>query len=162
MVETCSKRMMAEIQGDFVVFLIGMRMNKPWKINKWWPIVRAMRRMLKELENSPPETGYLGHTVLGLGAIVQYWRSFGHLEDYSRSPNHLHWPAWLEFNRRMKECRCDVGIWHETYQIRSGEFETIYSGMPLHGLAKAAGAALITPSSDRARQRINLRPETTL
>ena len=27
-------RMTAEIEGDFVVFLIGMRINKPWKIHK--------------------------------------------------------------------------------------------------------------------------------
>lgn len=159
--EVYANRMMAEIQGDFVVFLIGMRINKPWTINKWWPIVRAMRKMLKELENSASQTGYLGHTVLGPGAMVQYWRSFAQLEHYARSPDHLHWPAWLEFNRRIKECRGDVGIWHETYQIRSGEYETIYSGMPLHGLAKAAAATIISARSDSARQRMNLRPGTT-
>ncbi len=32
----------ANIEGDFVVFLIGMRINKPWKIHRWWPVLRAM------------------------------------------------------------------------------------------------------------------------
>ena len=26
------QRMTAEVDGDFVVFLIGMRINKPWKV----------------------------------------------------------------------------------------------------------------------------------
>lgn len=28
-------RMSADIEGDFVVFLVGMWFNKPWKIYKW-------------------------------------------------------------------------------------------------------------------------------
>ena len=42
-------RWTAEIEGDFVVFLIGMRVNKPWKVHKWLPVFLAMPRMLKEL-----------------------------------------------------------------------------------------------------------------
>ena len=40
------ERMTAEIEGDFVVFLIGMRINKPWKIHKWLPVFLAMPKML--------------------------------------------------------------------------------------------------------------------
>ncbi|OFA03606.1 monooxygenase family protein [Duganella sp. HH101] len=36
-----SERLTAEVEGDFVVFLIGMRINKPWKIHKWLPVVLA-------------------------------------------------------------------------------------------------------------------------
>ena len=28
------KRLTASLDGDFVVFLIGMRINKPWQIHK--------------------------------------------------------------------------------------------------------------------------------
>ena len=42
-------RMAAQIEGDFVVFLIGMRINKPWKLHKWLPVFLGMPRMLKEL-----------------------------------------------------------------------------------------------------------------
>lgn len=74
----------AQIEGDFVVFLIGTRINKPWKINKWMPTIAAMTRMLKELEAPPPEAGCLGWTSLGLTSFLQYWRSFDHLEAYAR------------------------------------------------------------------------------
>ena len=43
-----SERMAAEMEGDFVVFAIGMRVNKAWKLHKWLPVASAMRRMLKE------------------------------------------------------------------------------------------------------------------
>ena len=42
MSKTISERMTAEIEGEFVVFLIGMRINKPWKIHKWLPVFLAV------------------------------------------------------------------------------------------------------------------------
>jgi hypothetical protein len=86
-------RMAAEIEGDFVVFLIGMRINKPWKVHRWWPVFTAMPRMIRELERAGPETGFLGHNGLGLGGIVQYWRSFDHLEQFARDAGGQHWAA---------------------------------------------------------------------
>ena len=32
----------------FVVFLIGMRLNRPLRIEKWWPVFQAMPRMIRE------------------------------------------------------------------------------------------------------------------
>ena len=80
------ERMAAEIEGDFVVFIIGMRVNRPWKLHKWVPVFLAMPRMLKELKQQP-ESGFLGSISGGL-LIVQYWRSFEHLEAYARSHDH--------------------------------------------------------------------------
>ena len=31
----------------------------------------------------------------------------------------------------------DVGIWHETYLVRAGEYENIYGNMPPYGLGLA-------------------------
>jgi hypothetical protein len=146
------RRVTARIEGDFVVFLIGMRVNKPWKVHKWLPVFLAMPRMLKELEKHP-ESGFLGH-IFGPGVIVQYWRSFAHLEAYARNPNDLHWPAWKDFNQAMGKSRGDVGIWHETYMVRAGEYECVYSGMPPFGLAKASGQTDVTGSLDSARGRL--------
>jgi hypothetical protein len=115
--------MAAEIDGDFVVFLIGMRINKPWKPHKWLPVLLAMPRMLKELKEHP-ESGFLGSAAAGL-LTVQYWRSFEHLEAYARSHDHEHWPAWVAFNKRTAASRGDVGIWHETYLVRAGDYEAI-------------------------------------
>jgi Domain of unknown function (DUF4188) len=153
MSEVIASRVTGRIEGDFVVFLIGMRINKPWKLHKWLPVARAMPGMLKELEAAPPDVGFLGHTGLGK-VIVQYWRSFDHLERYAGKRDALHWPAWVAFNRRMKESRGDVGIWHETYKVHAGDYEAIYSGMPPFGLGVAGARAAVTEINDSARQRL--------
>jgi hypothetical protein len=143
----------AQIKGDFVVFLIGMRINKPWKLHKWLPVFRSMPRMIAELERKP-ESGFLGH-IFSFGVIVQYWRSFEHLETYARDPNHLHWPAWTDFNKRVGRSRGDVGIWHETYKVSSGQYECVYSGMPTFGLAKASQTVDAIGNLESARGRIS-------
>jgi len=147
-----SKRVTADIEGDFVVFLIGMRINKPWKLHKWLPVFRAMPKMIRELERRP-ESGFLGH-IMSFGVIVQYWRSFEHLEAYARDPDRLHWPAWVDFNKRVGTSRGDVGIWHETYKVRAGEYESVYSGMPPFGLAKASQLVDAVGPRDSARGRL--------
>ncbi len=120
MAQVIARRMTTQIEGDFVVFLIGMRINKPWKLHKWIPVFLAMPKMLKELERHP-ESGFLGH-IFGSKVIVQYWRSFEHLERYARTTDQLHWPAWVAFNKRTGNSREDVGIWHETYLVRAHEY----------------------------------------
>jgi hypothetical protein len=144
-------RMAAEIEGDFVVFVIGMRINKPWKVHKWLPVFLGMPRMLKELKRQP-ESGFLGSISGGL-LIVQYWRSFEELETYARSHDRLHWPAWVAFNKRTARSRGDVGIWHETYLVRAGEYEAIYSGMPRFGLGQAGKLVSAVGRKESARGR---------
>ena len=145
-------RVTAQIDGDFVVFLIGMRINKPWKVHKWIPAFIAMPAMIRELQ-SRPESGFLGH-VMGMGVIVQYWRSFDHLEAYARAHDRLHWPAWVAFNRRVGASRGDVGIWHETYKVRAGEYECVYSGMPPFGLGKVTRSTEASGQLETARGRL--------
>jgi len=152
MADVVPKRVTAKIEGDFVVFLIGMRINRLWKVHKWLPVGRAMLRMLVELERKPA-AGFLG-AIRSPGLIIQYWRSFEHLEAYARDPNQLHWPAWTEFNRTVGQSRGDVGIWHETYQIRAGAYECVYSGMPPFGLAKASLAVDAVGHLESARGRL--------
>lgn len=146
------QRMTAEIDGDFVVFIIGVRINRPWKVHKWLPVVLSMPRMLRELA-AHPEAGLLA-TLVGFPAIVQYWRSFEHLERYARSHDHAHWPAWVDFNKRVRVSSGDVGIWHETYLVRAGEFEAVYGAMPRIGLARAGRHVPVQGSRDSARARL--------
>ena len=155
MAKLYAQRMTSELDGDFVVFLIGMRINKPWKPHKWLPVLLAMPRMLKELR-SRPECGCLGYTQAGL-TVIQYWRSFDDLESYARSRDASHWPAWVDFNRRMKTSRDDVGIWHETYRIAPGAYEAVYSGMPPYGLGRVGKLAPAGAGRESARQRISAR-----
>jgi len=140
------------MEGEFVVFLIGMRVNKPWKLHKWLPVFLAMPKMLKELE-ARPESGFLGHSGLGK-IIVQYWRSFEQLETYARDKESRHWPAWVDFNRRVGNSRDDVGIWHETYLIKPGNYEAVYSGMPPFGLGKVGKLVVATGKREGARDRM--------
>ena len=102
MAQLIRRRVTAQIEGDFVVFLIGMRINRFWKVWKWLPVFRAMPRILRELEQRP-EAGLLAaRTYLGSPRrpmLVQYWRSFEQLEAYARSRDAEHWPAWSPSTR---------------------------------------------------------------
>lgn len=154
MANTINQRMTADFEGDFVVFLIGMRINRLWKPHKWMPVARAMPRMLKELSQKP-ESGFLGFQMLGgvPPVIVQYWQSFEHLEAYAKDRDGQHYPAWREFNKQIRS-NGDVGIWHETYQVRAGEYECIYNNMPRYGLGKIGELVPATGRRESASQRI--------
>lgn len=147
-----SQRMTVEIEGDFVVFLIGMRINKPWMIHKWWPVFSAMPRMVRELR-AHPELGMLG-CIFGTKVIVQYWKSFEQLEAYARSKDSEHLPAWKSFNEKVSKTRGDVGIWHETYRVGAGEYECVYSGMPAFGLGTAGELVPAGGRKETARGRL--------
>jgi hypothetical protein len=95
-------RYAAEIDGDFVVFLIGARLNKPWlAVPSFLDLGgrrRGMQAMLDYLTEHP-EKGLLGYRM-GFSTIVQYWRSFEHLEAFARDEELLHREAWLQWYRR--------------------------------------------------------------
>ena len=152
----------AHIDGDFVVFIIGMRINRPWKPHKWLPVLMAMPPMVKELEASP-ESGFLGASqgfLSGGPALVQYWRSFEDLERYARDAEARHMPAWRKFNQRVRGSG-DVGIWHETYRVHAGDYEAIYGNVPRIGLAAAGQHLPLVGSSATAARRIGARPDDT-
>jgi hypothetical protein len=149
-------RMTARPEGDFVVFLIGMRFNKPWLVHKWWPVSAAMPRMLAELYRQPA-LGFLSHELwVGRTILVlQYWRDLESLAAYARAKDAAHLPAWRRFNQAIGSDG-SVGIWHETYQVRAGAHESVYVNMPAFGLGKVgplveAGGPLAT-AAGRLRQ----------
>ena len=37
-----TEKMTATMEGDFVLFLTGMRFNQPWKVHQWLPVVLSM------------------------------------------------------------------------------------------------------------------------
>ena len=147
--------MTADIDGEFVLFLIGMRINKPLKIHKWLPVTLAMPRMLKELYQHPElgfisQESWLGRTTI----MVQYWRSFEQLENYAKSKTSVHLPAWTEFNKHVGSDG-DVGIWHETYLSKKGQYECIYNNMPIFGLGNVGAHVPATGKRKVARDRMN-------
>ena len=154
MAKTINQRMTSEIEGNFVVFIIGMRINKFWKFHKWLPVGMAMPKMLKELSQRP-ESGFLGFQNLGgiPPVMLQYWRSFEHLEEYAKDRNSSHYPAWKEFNTKVRS-NGDVGIWHETFKVRAGEYECIYNNMPKFGLGKVGSFIPAAGKKEYAAGRI--------
>src|SRR4029450_753412 len=158
MANVIADRMTARVDGEIVVFLIGMRINRFWKIHKWLPVALAMPRMLRELKEDPL-SGFLGvEAWIGNPTIaLQYWRSFEDLERYAKDSARLHRPAWATFNRAVAS-NGDVGIWHETYRVRPGDFECIYNNMPLFGLARATRWVPAQGRRESAGGRMSLRP----
>lgn len=147
-------RFSADIDDEFVVFLIGMRFNKPWKVRQWWPVATAMPKMLGALHQHP-ELGCLGYqSWIGRTTLmVQYWRDFASLDRFARDKELPHLEPWRRFNRAVRDSG-DVGIWHETYRVRAGEYEAIYGNMPVFGLAAAARHVPVGRKAQAAAARI--------
>ena len=148
-------RFSAQIEGDFVVFIIGMRINKLWKLHKWIPVASAMGPMIKELMTHPDKgllgmRQYFGRTTM----MVQYWRTFEQLEAFSRDKDDPHLKAWRKFNDRVGSSG-DVGVYHETYRVAAGAYECVYANMPVLGLAKAGQHVPVARRGDTARERIS-------
>jgi len=147
-------RMTARLEGDFVVFLIGMRINKPLHVHKWLPVAAAMPRMIKELYRQP-ELGFLhAETWFARNMImVQYWRSMEQLLAYAKNKDAQHLPAWQAFNRAVGTDG-SVGIWHESYAVSAGCYENIYVNMPAFGLANAGLLQPATGGLQSAAERL--------
>ena len=145
------------IDDDFVVFLIGMRINQPWKIWKWFPVFVSMPRMLKELSLNrnlglKSYELWMGRTIL----VLQYWDSHEKLMSYAHDKESEHVPAWKAFNKKVANNDC-VGIWHETYLVQSGHSECMYVHMPAFGLGKAGELISASGKLRTARGRIESR-----
>lgn len=148
-------RHMAEIDGDFVVFLIGARISLRHPIRMFRDLGGrrgGMPAMLKYLEEHP-ERGLLGYTM-GFPVIVQYWRSFDHLEAFARDTSDPHARTWREYYRRQAAHGEGAGIWHETYLVRAGRYEAVYNNMPAVGLGRAGR---LVPMGEASTARLRLR-----
>jgi hypothetical protein len=145
-------RFTAEFDDELVVFLIGSQIHKPFRFRQWLPVAKAMRAMQMEIA-AHPEIGCLHIENFGgrRNISVQYWRSFEELERFARSDEWSHLPAWREFNKLIRDSG-DLGIWHETYQVGAGAFETMYGNMPRFGLAVAGRHVPAGASSTAARR----------
>ncbi len=148
-------RFTADTDGPFVVFLIGMRINKFLAFPKWVPTALAMGPMLRSLAQDP-ESGFLGGEPFlypgGVG-LIQYWRSADDLERFARSPQEPHLKAWQRFNKAVGKDG-SVGIWHETYQVAAGAYEVIYANMPRFGLSAATRHVPVGKRGETARERL--------
>ncbi len=153
MADVIGQRMTHQHSGELVVFLIGMRINRWWRVDQWLPVFLAMPKMLAELSRDS-SSGFLGYRLtFGAGGpvVVQYWSSSDALYAYAGNPQAEHRPAWTRFNGQARKVPGAVGIWHETFQVERAE--SVYVYMPVSGLAKATEAIPVRSNSARARDR---------
>lgn len=139
---------------DVTVFLIGMRFNQPWRIDRAWPVFTAMPKMLIHLGKTayPGLLGYemwFGRTT----NLVMYWRSPEELQAFAADPEAPHLKPWRRFMKESKEHPA-VGIWHETYRVPAQDREAVYVNMPEFGLAKATRHVPVAPGLSTAKARM--------
>lgn len=153
---------------ELVVFLLGMTVRKPWRLDQLGFATYAMARMQAELiknRNADASIGYLGgYNAMALHGptVVQYWRSFDDLEHYARADDRRHRPAWLKMYRLAHDAKSvGMGLWHETYSVPAGAHETIYGNMRPIGLAKAVGAQPMERRGRTSRERLNAHAAAT-
>lgn len=152
-----AERVTTRAEGDVVVFLIGMRINRWRAVRHWVPAFAAMPRMLKELAREK-DSGLLAYQNYTAGprtyTLVQYWESREKLLAYASAQERHHRPAWAAFNRRARSAAGSVGIWHETYVVPAGSYEAIYHAMPPTGLGEAHGVEPVGRRGERAAERL--------
>ena len=88
-------RWTADIEGGFVVFIIGAKPNCPRLIRFFQDLggQRGLKHMLDYLV-AHPEKGLLGYQQHGLTTTVQYWRSFEQLEAFAKDTDDPHLEVW--------------------------------------------------------------------
>jgi len=149
-------RFAADHSDSIVVFLIGMRINRFLRPDKWMPAARAMPVMLAELR-ADPASGFLGAEMLyGLPRLLitlQYWRDFESLDAYAHARDRAHWPAWTAFKKAAGDDRA-VGLFHETYRVEAGRIDTVYSDMPRYGLGAISGLVSAIAPRQETRERM--------
>ncbi len=153
-VEIFPGRYTVENQEDIVVFTIGMRINKWWAIHKWFPVFKAMPPMIRELYMNK-DLGCLSMEhffSLRTTFLLQYWRSEEDLMAYAKGQKHL--KAWNEFNKKVGNNDA-VGIYHETFLVKKGNYESLYGNMPKFGLGKVFGITKITKAKNSFKKRIS-------
>ena len=162
------ERLTHAYDGPLAVFLIGLRVHQPWRLRVVGQAVRAMPRMIAELEENKAAAargeasslGYLGSrsTVdLSGTTMIQWWRSVDDIYAYASAAEYEHRPAWLEFYTVARSAPRAVTIWHETYAVEPGGAESVYAGARPFGLGAVAGTIPVSRRGEGARQRMGRR-----
>lgn len=148
-------RLDPQAHAGMVVFLLGARVNRWHRPKDWFPVIRAMPPMLRELDEHP-EYGLLhqeGFFSLRRVLSVQYWRDFESLTRWARGDGHEHLPAWRMFNQLARRSDA-VGVYHETYVVGATGSEAVYVDMPPVGLALATEHVPVARRGQSAARRM--------
>ncbi|KAK6434621.1 hypothetical protein LTR95_009198 [Oleoguttula sp. CCFEE 5521] len=130
---------------DLVVFHIGARCNHP--LGLFGPGFKEMgemfSQMIKDLEQHKSEFGFFGATswlnasergTSNETMVCCYFDNVEGLHAFAHSKYHQ--GAWNWWNKNYKS-HPHLSIYHETYQVPKGGWETIYVNSHLSGLGTA-------------------------
>ena len=155
-------RYCADIEGDFCVFHIGAILNGKVPSEKFKELGDAFNEMVKELEADPEKFGFLGasnyisaNQSVDTIMSIQYWRSQEQLNAYARDhlSKHLQGMMWTS---RVVRDSAHFGIWHESYSVRAGQYESIYINCPQILLGKAGKLVPAAGHRKTARGRLGV------
>jgi hypothetical protein len=150
-----SGRKTVENQRDLVVFLIGARINKWWLLPIALPLLIRMRTMQLELL-ADPESGLLGIQALGSTSLM-YFRSHDDLIRYAGDSKKTHKPTAKSFFQKIFRNEA-IGVWHETFVVPGGNYESLYINMPKFGMGKVL--PLVDAHGERATAASRLKDAT--
>ena len=143
--------MAAEMDGEFVIYINGMRLNKLRAIRKYFAAGRKAGKFFERLE-ADPDSGFLGYVpaMMGIrtGAAIQYWRSLDDLKRFANDPEDVHVPAWKWYDD-VVDPGGGVGFWAELYVIEADNYETFFRNVPPIGLGKMGR---LVPMADHQRR----------
>ena len=132
-------RMIANLEGEFLVFVIELQVHKLWRFWQWYPAVKGMNRMLFELlENK--EYGLLSFEyrfAMRQQFFLMYWRSYEHMHNWALSRDATHIEGWKMLNQLMRDHPDIIGFWHESFVVQPDQYESFYRNVPAVGLGQA-------------------------
>ena len=148
--------MIADIEGEFLVFVVELRIYQWWRFWKWYPVVTAMGRMLTELMKKP-EFGLLNFEywfAFRRQLFLMYWRSYEHMHDWVLNKDATHIPGWKSLNQLMKESPNVLGFWRESYVVHPCQYEAFYRNVPTVGLGRAGSLVPLQGRATTAAARL--------
>ena len=155
MAKVFTGRYSADVEGDFVVFLIGMRINKPWDVRGWWHTFVVDAPDDQGARGEPrarPDLGAPGW--FGGPAVVQYWRSLRAARPLraQRGPAATSPRGRSGTRPRGRPARSASGT--RPTRCARASTRSIYGNMPRHGLATATAHVPVTAKGRSAARRI--------
>jgi hypothetical protein len=149
-------RFTAHIEGPFVVFRLGIRINSSLLLWKWFPTLRALVPILRILllSDAPGLLGTFSIFYLSSGrGIIQYWRSLEELEQFVLSQESPYREFWRRYHQSPGSDG-SVGVWYEMFLVESKRYEVVYDNMPVSGLAAASEHVPAVGRRETARRRL--------
>ena len=141
------------------VFLIGTRCNSPLGMldKQFGKLGEYMDMMQAEIKADPEAHGYLGGSIWqgserdanGALMFIMYFKSAADVHRYAHGPTHRKgWDWWYKNIKDLGE----IGIYHELYEVPSGNYEAIYDHMNPMLLAATQHKVHVTSESGEKQE----------